>query len=247
MSRSDEIYGRPRVNQIVSPLVLALLLAADAAFVVLHVSNRFLPTRNPLFSLSTDGGYAEVFQYLKEGWVAAALFLLCWRTRQGVYGAWALLFAYLLWDDSLTVHETAGQAIATQWGYVPAFGLRAQDFGELTVIAFAGSVFVLVTGYLYVRASEMARSVARDMVLLVGSLVFFGVVFDMAHNAIDDQQVRGLTITEDSGEMIAMSLIVSYVARLLAQQQHAPGLLWQSVIASLTGRNRRSVHPGSDA
>lgn len=234
----------PRVRQIINPLVLAILLAADAALVILHLSNRFLPSRNALFSLSTDGGYAEMFQYLKESWVAAMLFIVCWRTRQGLYGAWAVLFAYLLSDDSLTIHETAGQAIATQWGYVPAFGLRAQDFGELTVIAFAGSVFVLITGYFYVRTNETARSVARDMVWLVGFLFFFGVFFDMVHNAIDDQRVRGMLVVEDSGEMIAMSLIVSYVARLLTPQRHAPGLLWQSVIGPLTGRNWRSVTAG---
>jgi hypothetical protein len=234
----------PPVRQIINPLVLVILVAADAAFVALHLSNRFLPSRNPLFSLSTDGGYAELFQYLKEGWVAAVLFVVCWRIRQGLYAAWALLFAYLLSDDALTIHERAGQAIATRWGYAPAFGLRAQDFGELTVIAFAGSICVLVTGYLYMRGNETARSVARDLVLLVGLLAFFGVFFDMVHNAIDDQRVRGMIVVEDSGEMIAMSLIVSYVARLLTPERHAPGLLWQSVIAPLTGRNRRSVTPG---
>jgi hypothetical protein len=239
-----EKAARPRVRQIINPIVLAILFAADAAFVVLHLSNRFLPSRNALFSLSTDGGYAEVFQYFKEGWIAAVLLVVCWRTRQGLYGAWALLFAYLLWDDSLTIHETAGQAIATQWGYAPAFGLRAQDFGELTVIALAGSVFLVVTGYLYVRGNETARSVARDLVLLVGLLAFFGVFFDMVHNAIGDQRVRGMIVVEDSGEMIAMSLIVSYVTRLLTPQRHAPGLLWQSVLARLTGRNRRSVTAG---
>src|SRR5687768_5884262 len=74
----------PPVRQIINPLVLVILVAADAAFVALHLSNRFLPSRNPLFSLSTDGGYAELFQYLKEGWVAAVLFVVCWRTRQGL-------------------------------------------------------------------------------------------------------------------------------------------------------------------
>lgn len=239
--------ARPRVRQIIDPFVLALLFAVDGAFVVLHVSNRFLPSRNALFSLSTDGGYAELFQYLKEGWVAVALFVVCWRTRQGLYGAWALLFAYLLWDDSLTIHETLGGIIASQWSYVPALGLRAQDFGELTVVAFVGSAFVLLTSYLYIRGNETARSVARDMALLVGCLVFFGVFFDMVHNVIDDQRFRGMTVVEDSGEMIAMSLVVSYVARLLTPQLHAPGRLWQSVISSLTGRNRRSVHTAPDA
>jgi hypothetical protein len=200
-------------GQLVNPAVLALLLAGDAAFVLLHLANKLLPSANALFSLNSDGGYSEVFQHLKAYWVVIALATLCRRTREGIHGAWALLFLYLLLDDALHVHETVGAFIAREWNYVPAIGLRARDFGELTVSMMAGSAFLALIACFHLRCSNDARNSSKDLALLLGLLVFFGVLVDMMHVV-----VNGLTIVEEGGELAAMSLITAYVIRLLGMQ-----------------------------
>lgn len=227
------------VSKVVNPVLLVLLLCADVAFLLLHVSNRLVPLQNILFSLSTEGGYAEVFQYIKEYWIAIVLFAMCWRTREGIYGTWALLFTYLLCDDALAIHERIGQVIEGHWNFVPALGLRARDFGELTVSVVVGSAFLVLITYFYLRCSNNARKVSKDLVLLMGLLIFFGVFVDMVHTAVRDLPVKGLSIIEDGGEMIAMSMIASYGVHLLEQQGHVPGLLWRLTIAALTGRCSR--------
>jgi hypothetical protein len=217
---------------IFSPVVL-LLLCGDVLFMLLHVSNRLLP-RNPLLSLSVDGGYAEVFQYLKESWTALVFFAMWWRTRDVLFAAWALLFAYLLCDDALTIHETVGKAIAVGWEFAPAFGLRANDFGELAFSALAGVVFLVLIGGFYLRGSELGKRVSRDLSLLLAVLVFFGVVVDTVHLAIQEQQIHGLTVVEDSGEMVAMSLIAGYAVQLWGQRGHTAGQLWQLTVGAVT-------------
>ena len=215
-------------QSIFHPIVLLLLLCGDVTFMLLHVSNRLVP-RNPLLSLSVDGGYSEFFQYFKEGWTALLFFAMWWRTRDVLFAAWALLFTYLFFDDALTIHESMGKVIATHWAFIPTFGMRADDFGELAVSAIAGAVFLLPIGGLYLRGSENGKSVSRDLSVLFAVLVFFGVVVDAVHQAIQEQQVHGLTVLEDSGEMIAMSLIVSYAVLLWQRRGHGTGLLWRLI------------------
>jgi hypothetical protein len=223
---------------IFNPVVLLLLLCGDVAFMLLHVSNRLVP-RNPLLSLAVDGGYSEVFQYIKEYWTALLFFAMSWRAREVLFAAWALLFTYLLCDDALTIHESLGRVIATRWDLVPVLGIRAGDFGELMVSAIAGALFLVLIGGLYVRSSEMGKSVSRDLSLLLAVLVFFGVVVDAVHLALQEQRVHGLTVFEDSGEMVAMSLIASYAVRLWEQRGAAAGLLWRLTTEARVSRTQR--------
>jgi hypothetical protein len=233
----NEIVRR-HLSQVFNPVLLVLLLGADIAFFLLHVSNKLLPLSNVLLSLDIDGGYPEMFQYIKGYWIAIVLFAVCWRTHEGIYGAWALLFTYLLCDDALTVHERMGQVIARQWNYSSALGLRAQDFGELTVSMVAGSAFLVLITYFYLRCSNNAKNVSKDLALLLGVLVFFGVFIDMVNSIVRDRPVRGLGILESGGEMAAMSMITSYVVALLERQRHVPGSLWHLTKAALNTQNR---------
>lgn len=234
--RENNLFLRS-VTQVVNPVLLILFLCADIAFILLHLSNRLLDSPNVLFYLNKDGGYPELFQYIKEYWVAIALFAVSWRTREWIYGAWSLLFTYLLCDDALAIHERVGEAVERHWSYVPAFGLRARDLGELMISVVVGSAFLVLITYFYLRCSHSAKNVSKDLLLLLGLLIFFGVFIDLVHVAVVDLPVRGLNIIEDGGEMIAMSMIASYVIHLLESQEHVPGLLWRFTI----GRSARAV------
>jgi hypothetical protein len=213
-----------------------LLLAADTGFVLVHVVHRlWAALRDPLYSLGQDGGYAEMFQYLKFYWVAILLGTLRARTREPVYGAWMLLYAYLLCDDALRLHELGGARLVAAWGYGPAFGLRAQDFGELTVSAAAGLVFLALICAGHLRSAHRARDVSTDLALLLGALVFFGVFMDMLHIAAQGRYLKeALGVIEDGGELFTMSVVCWYVFSLFERSGSAPVVLWRTSLGLLS-------------
>lgn len=145
--------------------------------------------------------------------------MLWWRTREGIHGAWILAFAFIFLDDALAVHERIGRLIANQGDYGTAFWLRAQDPGELTVSALAGVIFLALLVFFYFRGGEDARRISRDVALMLAAFVFFGVVVDVLHIAI-----KALTVVEEGGEMVTLSLITAYVAQLTREKKSGPAI-----------------------
>jgi hypothetical protein len=51
--------------------VLLLCLGADAILILIHVLHLYSGIfSNPYYSIATDRGFGESFQYIKEGWIA---------------------------------------------------------------------------------------------------------------------------------------------------------------------------------
>lgn len=205
-----------------SPLrLLGALALVDVGFIVLHVIVRLLeiPSDSVLY-IDRDGGYGETFQYVKEGLIATVLMTVYLRTRQTVFVGWTAMFAYLLADDALEIHETVGLWLGDFLRLPSVFGLQADDLGELIFAAGVGGVFllILIVGYRY--ADPTARQVSHLLGVLVLLLAFVGVGVDVLHSAATNGHVRYVAFTldmiEDGGEMLVMSLIVSYVRYLLS-------------------------------
>ena len=180
-------------------------------------------TPNELLYIDRDASYAEVFQYLKEVWIAALLGLLALRHRRFIYLAWSVVFLYFFLDDALEIHENFAKVLIDTFD-ISAYGrMRAQDFGELGTTLMFGSVLFLMVGgaYLYGRVREKRMTV--HLLLLVGLLAFFGVAVDTLHSILTWGRSTW-AIIEDGGEMIAMSLIFCYVFQLSLQDApSAPG------------------------
>jgi hypothetical protein len=198
---------------------LLLLISADIAFVIVHLISELSPYLNYwLYNLEIDEAYAGIFQYVKTYWIVIMLAALWWRTREGVYGMWMLLYAYLLCDDAFQIHERGGVAIAKRWGYEDALGLRAQDFGELTVSGVFGLAFLVLILIMYFPSTRDARNASKDLALLLGVLVFFGVGIDMLHIVVGDgygtRVNKAFGLVEDAGEMFAISAVCWYVLNL---------------------------------
>lgn len=207
---------------------LSLLLACDLVLVVLHVMSRAIDWNQAWLRVDLEGSFAEWFQHAKEAAIAAVLGALAWRTRSVAFAGWSLLFAYLLLDDRLELHERGGRHLAESLGLPAALGLRPQDFGELGVsLAAASFLFpLIVVGYHI--AGEGHRAISRRLMALLLFLLFFGIGVDMLHIAIDHLPVKGLSVLEDGGEMVAMTLILTYVATTWIQLCHRtdePGAL----------------------
>ena len=190
--------------------LLYLLLLTDVVLVFLHVLGKTDVLATTLVDLDVDGGYAEIFQYVKEFWIASLLVLLYVVRRKGCYLAWACLFFYFLADDSLQIHEQVGAYLAQTLDLQPAFNLRAVDLGELLVTAVAGTVLFLAIASTYLSGDKEVRRFSNRLFPLMVLLAICGVIFDM----VEIMFVWGRPLwdlIEDGGELLAMSLILWYV------------------------------------
>jgi hypothetical protein len=206
-----------------------LLISADIGFAFVHLAHELTPLlQDRLFSIETDRGYAEIFQYVKTYWIAIMLAILWWRTREWVYIAWMLLYTYMLLDDGTQIHERGGAVIAKNWGYEGAFGFRAQDFGELTISGFFGFVLFGLILIMYFRSTRDAKNASKDLTLLFVAIAFFGIVVDILHVLLEgfySNLIFGLV--EDGGEMLVMSVACWYVMNLLERRGNTPSSFWQ--------------------
>lgn len=195
-------------------IFLILLLGGDLIYIAVHCINTFaLNTPNSLLDIHKDGGFAEMYQYLKFIWIVGLLFLVARRNRAWRYLVWVGFFVYLLVDDSSMLHERLGRLIAANLNFLPPLGLRLQDIGELVVSAIAGILFLIPLVLAYRDGSQVFRKTSQDLTLLILLLIFFGVVVDMVHMAVNLGWTVGfiLGVIEDGGEMLSVSLLAWYV------------------------------------
>ncbi len=192
------------------------LLLGDGLFIIVHAFYILGLIHNPAFSVETDFGYAEMYQYLKQSLIAIFLFWLAVKNRQLIYLSWSTLFGLLTLDDALSIHEDWGGILVKQLGLQPALGLRAQDFGELAIFSLYGVFLLIFVGGVFWFSDRKAKQVTKSLVALIGLLAFFAGVVDMLHVAISWGGYRVtslLGLLEDGGEMITISLILAYIAR----------------------------------
>jgi len=213
--------------------LLLLLLAADLAFIALHVI--YVETsllRGRPFSLEADNGLPEAYQYVKQFWLALSMAALFRRTRAIVYLGWMLVFAFLLFDDAFQFHEHFGQWLAAHYDVPVAFGLRREDIGELLFAASIGGITLLLIGLGYWLGDAQARTVSRDVALLVVLLAGLGVGVDVLHViTYFKAPLLGhfLLIVEDGGEMLVVSIMAAYIFNVLNHQGRASVDLWAAV------------------
>ncbi len=210
--------------------ILILLLMVDVALILLHTSHSYLGIpKGGAFSIEWEMGHGEVFQYIKELWIASLLALRAMgrspvsRAARGLNLAWGLLFAYLLVDDSVKIHESLGELLAQNSGLSAWLGEgdRANSIGELGVNLMVAALFFGAIALFYRRCTKADRQISANLTRLLLGLVFFGIGIDLLHGLIGGSyEVRVLwSILEDGGEMIVMSLIVGYVFQLKTLDQ----------------------------
>ncbi|MBE9124873.1 MULTISPECIES: hypothetical protein [unclassified Coleofasciculus] len=205
---------------------LFLLLATDLVFIILHIiyqHTSFISNYN--FSIEKDRGYAELFQYIKEYWIAILLAFLAYKKRSLLYLSWSLLFLYLLLDDSLEIHETGGKILSQKLSLLPMFNLRAVDFGEMLMSVGVGLFFFVLIAIAYRFSDSLARKSSRYLIIMLCSLALFGIVIDMVHIAFKSSLLNSwLGLLEDGGEHIVMSIIAGFVFLLaeVSQSEYSP-------------------------
>jgi hypothetical protein len=189
---------------------LILLVCLDLTFIVLD--NLYLRSiLGERFSFEREYGYPELYQHVKELALAVSIVVLLIKTSDILYLPWTFLFIYFFADDTFQIHERLGTLLSQQLGFVPAYGLRARDFGELLISCIAFVVFVVLLGFTYRRGSETAKRQTKVFLILLVCLGLFGVLGDLLHVEFA-QTPRGywLGTLEDGGELILISLMLAF-------------------------------------
>ena len=210
-----------RLVAVVAIVVLAidvLLLTANAALNTYAVP--FF--RNAMWDGDLDGSLIELFGYLQLAAASLALLGLWVRRRIGVYGAWALIFAVLVVDDWLMIHEYGGAQLIGLFHIQPAAGLHPQDIAEILVWVILASVLGVLLLIAYERAPRVGRRDSNILFGLVALLSVFTVGLDLVDSVVDlttsDLMRDSFTLTETSGELLVMSFMLVTVLRMLTDR-----------------------------
>ena len=214
-------------------MLLGLLISIDLLFIAVHVLHVWSPWMNAShFSLESDRGMAELYQYVKLIWLSSCMMLAFLQTRLPVYLGWMLLFGFLLLDDAIQMHERAGWWFADQFGFTAALGLRAKDFGEIAFAACIGLTAVALAILTFWRGAAQSKHVSADILCLLCVLAFFGVFFDALHTVAyfeSPSLAPVLTLIEDGGEMIVVSVITAYAFDIVSNVGELRIAFWQRV------------------
>lgn len=213
--------------------LLFLLLLVDLMFIGMHVMHVWSPwMKAGAFSIERDGGMAEQFQYIKQIWVCASLGILALLTRGRSFVVWCLFFFFLLLDDAFSIHERVGFRLGAELGLPAVFGLRPDDFGELTVAGAVGGALIACVVCIMRAGRDASRRLSADLLCLVVALALFGVFFDTLHTITF---FRAPTIApvfaliEDGGEMIVVSALTAYVFDVLSHSGDTRLPVWRWV------------------
>lgn len=204
--------------------LLAGLLLVDLMFILANVGavlahDAGWVKKVPVWlKITEDLEPPEDFNYLK--WLVIAV-ALCWTSVRNRWLApilWACVFAMILLDDSLQIHESLGAQISGWLDLPKDMMVYGRDIGELIVFGMMGGFALSVVLFLFTRKDAPTQTMNRRYLLIVLALGFLGVGLDATHAVISQvtgnsfvatlvQQVFGMI--EDGGEMLVGSLAVA--------------------------------------
>lgn len=207
----------------------ATLLVADTLLITLHAGLGLFILAGVIFTfpeilrIDRDWSLSEVFNYLK--WIAliGALLALFSRQKSPIFLAISLVCVVALLDDSLQLHEGFGgpliDALAFGWNL-------PHGTGEMVFMAATGMLIAGPLIYSWRRASHKVREQIAPLLALFGGAIFCAGGIDFLHSqaaAVTPNSMKAgiLGILEDGGEMVFLSLMVSYVFGLLARGKPA--------------------------
>jgi hypothetical protein len=186
-------------------LVLGLLHGAH--FICLRYGIEAWP-RDPLFSLSSNAGFAQAFNSAQTLLLIAVLLGLAQRTRELLYVALSAAFVVVLLEDALAVNQLLGAPLASALGLVDRPRLLAQSLAEMLVYGALALPLVALLGTGWRRAGPTHRRAGAGFLGLLALLAFFATVMDLVHLAFIKSFFGSrlvLELIEEGGEMVTLS------------------------------------------
>lgn len=203
---------------------LSILIALDVSFIALYLLDQIYGlATDPRWEVGSEHSYAEMFSYLKLTSVVALLIATFRHSKEQSYLVWAGLFAYVLLDDALLLHQRLRDAFDDH---------SHSTTGQLAAWILVGMLVLAMTAGVVARSSGDDRTNSVLLLTALAALGFFAVAVDLVH-AVFHSWFRGgdqlFTVMEEGGEQLVQSLTVAIAV-----------LIWRSKRqeASLPGRDR---------
>ena len=201
--------------------LLVVLVTIDALLIFIHavlgvlVLTDVSATYPERLRIDRDWGLGEIFGYMKWLWIAGILLSRFRQTNALIFLGLGSLCLLALADDGLQLHENFAETIFPRLGLHTVFPAGS---GEVVFLALAGLlVFApLLIGWL--RAGPALRHQLVPFLILFGGVVFCVAIVDFIHTQLPDQSLTAglLGILEDGGEMVFLSMMVSYAVGTFA-------------------------------
>lgn len=218
-------YARPFpvISQSFRTLLIAFI-AIDLVFILVNATAiaafhfRLIDAVPELLKITKDGALPEDFNYLKWAVIVVALTWISIRDHWLPPLFWAFVFAMILADDSMQLHERLGAFLAS-WSSLPSSTyFYGDDLGELLAFVVMGLVALALTASLFTRHGASARAISLRYGLVIVVLGGFGVGVDSVHQIVSHlaegtsvatllSQLLGLI--EEGGEMLVASFAVA--------------------------------------
>jgi hypothetical protein len=206
-------------------LILVLLIVADLVYFGLHFLAAF--SRSPkdisigrsiiiqhkeLFYLNRDHGYAEFFQYIKYIWILISLLVIAIRRKQLIYGAWIVLFSYLLLDDFAMLHEILGVGLASVLKLPSILFLEARYVGQIVYAVLIVVLISLILIFAMRKGDERFKKFSKVLVILLVALGVAAIGLDAMNDFIKNNLLQVyFNVLEDGSEMIIVSIMTWWV------------------------------------
>lgn len=197
--------------------VLVALIFVDLILIALHIgAGAYFDKIPTLLNIAFDNSLGEFFNYAKWATIIVLLWFVSRRTGNPALLACAALFAVMLADDSLQIHERLGEVAVNAEAVGAASWANAQTLGEIAVWAVLAALLLPVMLYGFVKSTRAQWIPALRFLGLICLFVFFGGVIDALHQPVANipygPQLADLV--EDGGEMIVASMIVAHAVAL---------------------------------
>lgn len=208
-------------------IVLLGLLIGDILFILVHSCTVLFWGLEPnALLLDAKGfGYPEGFQYIKYLGIMGVIAYLIVRKKRYAYLSLFLLFGFLFADDVLQLHRWASWFFVRLLDLYALLGRNALIIGQLAYTASMGLLFLSLSVWHFVTVSESTRKSLMDISMLLGVFLFFGVGVDLLHTFFEEHKGISLvlTLTEEGGEMLTLSILVWYFCCLTITPQSLYG------------------------
>lgn len=182
---------------------------------------------NPNFSITKNFGYGETFQYLNALFIAGCFLWLGLKFKRAIFYCWSAIFAYILLDDSLEIHEMLGYQLGAflDRNIAPLAGIGGSA-GEIIVFGFFGIILFIPLFLSYFKtANKHLKIASQDLFILFSGILFFGIGMDLLHDfAVTGTLLNGMMgLIEDGGEMVMMSITAWYTWTFIRHDEYLHG------------------------
>lgn len=200
-------------------LYVGLLLAGDALFTLLHLAQGLARhfgfntpiLADPKLALTFSGGYGEVFIFAQLFVLTGILARIGIWTKQPIFLLWAVIYFYVLLDDSFNIHGYLGGLLAPSLPTSGMVGLSQQHAGELLSWLAIGCAALAGLKQANSHSGTEYKEISRPLYWTFGLLVFFAVGVDTLQQisvGVSPLINSLVAMIEEGGEMIAVTLTI---------------------------------------